>query len=113
MEVDLHTRLHLQAGFHPNPLDSPAEDLPLGNTMLPAASRAWRLVHAAGHAVLTPPGYRRLHSCLDPAVIGARCSEEDWATAAEHAQRLGTVGVCNAGLRLASSLGGLPPQTLR
>lgn len=107
VEIDLHTRLHVQTAFGPSPLDDPPQPLSLGGTVLPAAGRSWRLLHAAGHTLLSRPGHRRLNSCLDPAVIAPRCTADELAHAAELAFRLGTAEIVSRGLQLSCALSGV------
>lgn len=69
LELDLHHRLfRIAPAETPELFDDPT---PLPNGLGHALSLEGRLLHAAGHLLVSPPGHRRLSSLVDVALLDA------------------------------------------
>jgi len=103
IEVDVHTRLFRRSRRQDVLFDDPGESL----TYLPgvALCAEHRLVHAAGHFILTPPGLRRMSGLLDVTVMRAR-ADLDLDKARDFASQLRVEAIVGDALRLESELAG-------
>lgn len=103
VEIDLHTRLFRRSPLSDDLFADPGEALEsLPGTALP---REQRLVHAAGHFMISPPGTRRMSGLLDV----TRLLENptlDLAVARRFARALGVESLVGAGIRLEAELSG-------
>ena len=103
IEIDMHSRLFRRSPFDPIVFDAdpePLRDLP-GTALGPHQ----RLVHAAGHFIITPPGFRRMSGLIDITMIHAH-PRLDFAEARRFAAALGVEALTGAALRLEAKLSG-------
>lgn len=102
-ELDLHTRL-----FRRSPL---ADDIfttagePLSTLPGTALTAPHRLVHAAGHFLISPPGTRRMSSLVDVTRLLER-PDLDLDAARSFAATLGVESLVGAGIRVEAELSG-------
>jgi len=102
-ELDLHTRLFRRSPLADDIFASRGEPLSLlPGTALPAPGR---LVHAAGHFIISPPGTRRMSSLVDVTRLLER-SDLDLDAARHFAATLGVESLVGAGIRVEAQLSG-------
>jgi len=105
VEIDLHTRLSRRSPLGDHLFRGPGEPLPgLGGHALAAPHR---LVHAAGHFMIAPPGSRRLSGLLDVTRLHHH-PDLDLEEARRFAGLLGIESLVGAGLRMEAMLSGRP-----
>lgn len=103
VEVDIHTRLFRRSPLSVVLFAEPGEPL----TSLPALALplAQRLVHAAGHFIISPPGTRRMSGLVDLTRM-LQNPNLDLADARKFAAVLGVESLVGAGLRVEAELSG-------
>jgi len=103
VEVDLHTRLSRRSPLGDQLFRSPGEAL----TSLPGhgLDPAQRIVHAAGHFLIAPPGTRRMSGLIDVTRLHRR-PDLHLDDAREFAASLGIESLVGAGLWLEAQLRG-------
>lgn len=102
VEIDVHHRLFRFGRDPENSLFDDGDVLP--GTDHQALSIEGRLVHAAAHLLISPPGHRQMSSLFDVAVIGAS-DRIDLSRALDLAARFGVRGITEHALWLARSIG--------
>ena len=101
VEIDLHTRLSRRSPLGDHLFRGPGEPVPgLGGQALAASHR---LVHAAGHFMISPPGTRRLSGLLDVTRLHHH-PDLDLEEARRFAGLLGIESLVGAGLRVEAML---------
>ncbi len=101
LEIDLHTRLFRRSPLGASLVDEPGEALhTLPGSALPAAHR---LVHAAGHFLISPPGRRRMNGFLDIGRILER-PDLDLDAARRFARSINVEPLVGAGIRVEAEL---------
>lgn len=103
VQVDLHTRLNRYVEASPDLLFSNPNQLP--DSLGFAFPVELRLVHAASHLLLTPPGLRRLSGFVDMSVILDRQTPNLGETL-RLARRLNVEAVTGAALKLEAVVSG-------
>lgn len=101
VEIDIHTRLFRRSPFGNHLFDQPGDPLHLlpGCGLTPAQ----RLVHAAGHFIISPPGTRRMSGLVDVACIVQR-DDIDLRAARRFAAELGVESLVGAGIAVEAEL---------
>ncbi len=103
VEVDLHTRL-----FRRSPLDdglfADAGEA-IGSLSATALRVEHRLVHAAGHFIISPPGRRRMSGVVDITQLLGR-GDLDLDEARRFAAAIGVESLVGAGIRVEAELSG-------
>lgn len=102
--LDIHHRLFRFGTDTGNGLFDRADQLP--NSSLRALSPEGRLVHAAGHLLLSPPGHRQMSSLFDVAVLARTTDVSDALSLAE---RFGVADVLRVSIWLADAVGSSDP----
>ncbi len=101
LEIDLHTRLFRRSPLGLSLVDEPGDALPgLSGTALPAEQR---LVHAAGHFMISPPGQRRMNGFLDIGRLLER-PDLDLDATRRFARSIGVERLVGAGIRVEAEL---------
>ena len=103
VEVDLHTRLFQRSPLTGTLFDDPAPLAYLLGGL--ALSAPMRLVHAAGHFILTPPGGRRMSGLVDITMLRKR-PDVELGEVREIAADFGIEGLVRAAMELEASLRG-------
>lgn len=101
VEIDLHTRLFRRSPLADDLFAEPGDAL----RSLPATALTTeqRLVHAAGHFIISPPGTRRMSGLLDVTRL-LQNPALDLTVARRFAQTLGVESLVGAGIRLEAEL---------
>jgi hypothetical protein len=103
IEIDLHTRLFRRSPLGDSLVAEPGEPLAtLPGVAMPAEHR---LVHAAGHFIISPPGTRRMSGFLDVSQLLARPGL-DLERARRFAGALHVEALVGAGIRVEAELSG-------
>lgn len=108
VEVDLHTRLFRRSPLGRSLLDEPG--VPLARVPGVALAAHQRLVHAAGHFLISPPGSRRMSGFIDIGRIVARPGL-DLDEARAFAAELHVESLVGAGIRVEAELS-MRPEVL-
>jgi hypothetical protein len=103
IEIDVHDRLFQRSPYTDALFAHPG--IALGELPGLALCHEQRLVHAAGHFILAPPGSRRMSGLLDVTRI-LRSHSVDFTAAREFACELGVERLVGAALRFEASLSG-------
>ena len=103
IEVDLHDRLFQRSPMTSALFDELGQQVP--NLGTQALNVNFRLVHAAGHFILAPPGTRRMSGFLDTVVLRNN-PDVDLTLTLAIAERLGIARLVGSSLRLEAALSG-------